>query len=105
MQSKSVSRKKEIDPGETDLALKAGAGFPTARYFQIHFEFLQEQLHQTMEALQSLQMQMRQMEARFPVRQNLPGHSTLDGMPVTTSTQVSPKAVSTQPKRRSSGHA
>ena len=105
MQSKSLSRKTVVEPVETDLALKAGAGFPTARYFQIHFEFLQEQLNQNQETLQAMQKQMRQLEERLPVIQNLPGHSTLEGKPITTSPQVSPKAVLKKPNRRSSGHA
>jgi len=100
MQSKSISRKKAMDPSETDLALKAGAGFLTARYFQIHFEFLQEQLHLIQDTLQMLQMQMRQMEKQLSVNQNLSGHSSLDGMPVTPSQQVSPKASTTQPRQR-----
>jgi hypothetical protein len=71
MQSKSLSRKREMDPGENDLALKAGAGFPTARYFQIHFEYLQEQLHLTQGALQALQTQMHQLQQQLPVTANL----------------------------------
>ncbi|MBS4049715.1 hypothetical protein [Methylomonas rivi] len=36
--------------------------YPSARYFQIHFEFLQQQLQQTLNLLESLQTQMRQLE-------------------------------------------
>ncbi len=68
MQSKSLSRKTVV---ETDLALKAGAGFPTARYFQIHFEYLQEQLHLTQGALQALQTQMHQLQQQLPVTANI----------------------------------
>jgi hypothetical protein len=68
MQSKSLSRKTVV---ETDLALKAAAGFTTARYFQIHFEYLQEQLHLTQGALQALQTQMHQLQQQLPVTANI----------------------------------
>ena len=100
MQSKSLSRKKEIDPGVTDPALKAGAGFPTARYFQIHFEFLQEQLHLTQDAMRAMQIQLQQLQQQCSVKPDHACLSTLEGMSVTLSYQASPKASTTQPRRR-----
>lgn len=54
--------------------------FPSVRYFQIHFEFLQEQLHQTCEALQALQIRINQLEQQFG---NQPGSSPLQTLPAT----------------------
>lgn len=104
MQSKSLSRKREMDPGETDLALKAGAKFPSARYFQIHFEFLHEQLRLTQDALQALQIQMQQLQqqcSRKPEQADLCG---LEGLPVTPNHQPVVNVSKAQPKRRSSAH-
>jgi hypothetical protein len=67
MQGKSLSRKITIDPGENDLALKAGARFPTTRYFQIHFEFLQNQLQQTTAELQDLKTQVCHLERQLTI--------------------------------------
>ena len=86
MPSKSTSRKIVVEP---DLAFKAGAGFPTARYFQIHFEFLQEQLQLTRDILQALQVQMQQLQQQL---QAIPIHQT--------STQAS----TPRQRRRSSKH-
>ena len=46
--------------------------YPSARYFQIHFEFLQEQFQQTLEILESLQTQVHQLEQQISkVRQDI----------------------------------
>ena len=71
MPIKLISKKTKQAAVETDLALQAGAAFPTARYFQIHFEFLQEQLQQTLAELRSLKLQLQQLEQSVAV----PPHS------------------------------
>jgi hypothetical protein len=76
MQNKSMSRNTAVEPAETDLALKAGAAFPGARYFQIHFEYLQEQLHLTRDVLHELQMQMQQLQQQLPGKVNLQASET-----------------------------
>ena len=104
MQSKSVSRKSERDPGETDLALKAGARFPSARYFQIHFEFLHEQLHLTQDALQALQMQMQQLQQQCSLKSEQADLCGLEGLPVTQNHQPVVNVSKAQQRRRSSTH-
>ncbi|WP_347987697.1 hypothetical protein [Methylomonas sp. AM2-LC] len=104
MRSKSISRNTEIDPGETDLALKAGAGFPTARYFQIHFEFLHEQLRLTQAALQALQIQMQQLQQQCSVKSEQADRCGLEGLPVTPNRQPVVNVSKAQPRRRSSTH-
>jgi len=41
------------------------AAFPAARYFQVHFEYLQQQFQQTLSALEALQYQVHQLERRL----------------------------------------
>lgn len=41
--------------------------FPAARYFQIHFEFLQEQLQSILRNQQAMQERLQQLESRLPV--------------------------------------
>ena len=55
-------------PGESiaDRIKQAEADYPSVRYFQIHFEFLQEQFHQTLRALETMQTQIRQLEQQTP---------------------------------------
>lgn len=38
--------------------------YPSVRYFQIHFEFLHEQFQKTLQILESLQVQIGQLEQR-----------------------------------------
>jgi len=95
MHSKSLSEKTARKPGKSDPALLAETEFPNVRYFQIHFEFLQEQLRQTQDALHTLQMQMRQLEQRLPVRHLLSGHTGLEGIPTASTQEFDP-----QPRRR-----
>jgi len=104
MQSKSLSRKREMDPGETDPALKAGAKFPSARYFQIHFEFLHEQLRLTQDALQALQMQMAQLQQPRSVKSEQADLCCLEDLPVTPNHQPVVNVSKAQPRRRSSTH-
>lgn len=42
--------------------------FPTARYFQIHFEHLESQLDETRHCLQSLQQQVAELYLRLSVQ-------------------------------------
>jgi hypothetical protein len=104
MQSKSVSREPEREPGETALALKAGAKFPSARYFQIHFEFLHEQLHLTQDALQVLQKQMQQLQQQCSLKPEQADLCGLEGLPITQNHQPVVKVSKAQPRRRSSTH-
>ncbi|MGZ0077079.1 hypothetical protein [Methylomonas sp. YC3] len=46
-------------------AEKAAEIFPSARYFQIHFEFLQEQIQLILRNQETLQQQMRQLESQL----------------------------------------
>ena len=100
MYNKSLSGKSAAEPAKTDLALQAEVEFPSVRYFQIHFEFLQDQLNRTLHELQALQIRMQQLEQRSAVKHNLPGHSALPGMPVASSQPASTKDTASQPGRR-----
>lgn len=76
-------KKTRLDPQMVVPAEKAAEVFPAVRYFQIHFEFLQEQMQLILHNQESLQQQMRQLESRLPrtsngVRQNLQGASPLE---------------------------
>lgn len=57
MHSQSLPKESITDPIE-----QAETAYPSVRYFQIHFEFLQEQFQQTMKALEAMQTQIRQLE-------------------------------------------
>ncbi|WP_445367181.1 hypothetical protein ACH5Y9_18980 [Methylomonas sp. BW4-1] len=46
-------------------AEKAAEIFPSVRYFQIHFEFLQEQIQLILRNQETLQQQMRQLESQL----------------------------------------
>jgi hypothetical protein len=62
----SKSRKKSrLDPPSVVPADKAADVFPSVRYFQIHFEFLQEQLQLILRNQESLQQQMQQLESQL----------------------------------------
>lgn len=80
----SKPRKKvRLDPPMVVPAEKAAEVFPAVRYFQIHFEFLQEQIQLILHNQESLQQQLRQLESRLPrtasgVRQNAQGMSPLE---------------------------
>lgn len=43
----------------------AEVSYPSVRYFQIHFEFLHEQFQKTLRMLDTLQVQMCQMEQQI----------------------------------------
>ncbi|MCK9609251.1 MAG: hypothetical protein M0R33_22680 [Methylomonas sp.] len=62
----SKSRKKSrLDPPMVVPAEKAAEVFPAVRYFQIHFEFLQEQIQLILRNQEVLQQQMQQLESRL----------------------------------------
>jgi hypothetical protein len=51
-----------------------GAEFPSARYFQVHFQYLEDLLNQTRQGLEALKLQIENFY-REPGRQQ--NHSTL----------------------------
>ncbi len=56
-------RKKAMqEPPMVVPAEQAAEVFPAVRYFQIHFEFLQEQIQLILSNQEALQQQMRQLE-------------------------------------------
>lgn len=64
MLSKS-SKKSKLDPPMEVPAEQAAEVFPAVRYFQIHFEFLQEQIQLILHNQEALQLHMQQLENRL----------------------------------------
>ena len=58
-------KKSRLDPPMLVPAEKAADVFPAVRYFQIHFEFLQEQIQLILQNQEVLQRQMQQLESRL----------------------------------------
>lgn len=58
-------KKSRLDPSTAVPAEKASEVFPAVRYFQIHFEFLQEQIQLILRNQESLQQQMQQLESHL----------------------------------------
>ncbi|PKD39830.1 hypothetical protein CWO84_13410 [Methylomonas sp. Kb3] len=58
-------KKSRLDPPMVVSAERAADVFPTVRYFQIHFEFLQEQIQLILRNQESLQQQMQQLESQL----------------------------------------
>lgn len=58
-------KKSRLDPPMVVPAEKAAEVFPTVRYFQIHFEFLQEQIQLILRNQETLQQQMQQLESQM----------------------------------------
>lgn len=59
-------RKKAMhEPPMVVPAEQAAEVFPAVRYFQIHFEFLQEQIQLILQNQESLQQQMQQLESQL----------------------------------------
>lgn len=55
-----------VSPNPTiETVQKVEPNYPSARYFQIHFEFLQEQFQQTLTLLESLQARMQRLEQQL----------------------------------------
>lgn len=59
------SEKSRLDPPIVVPAEQAAEVFPAVRYFQIHFEFLQEQVQLILRNQEALQQQMQQLESRL----------------------------------------
>jgi len=105
MHNKPLPNQSVIGNTIADHSQKTTASFPAVRYFQIHFEFLQEQLQQTLLALESLQLQMQYLEQRLPVKTNGFGiHPDVTTPDMTASSKdhlsLSPLATTRQPRRR-----
>lgn len=64
MLSKS-DKKPRLEPPLAVSADKAAEMFPAVRYFQIHFEFLQEQVQLILRNQEALQQQIQQLERRL----------------------------------------
>lgn len=59
------TKKAQLEPPMLAPADKAADVFPAVRYFQIHFEFLHEQLQLILRSQESLQQQMQQLESQL----------------------------------------
>jgi hypothetical protein len=59
------NKKLRLDPPMVVAAENAADVFPAVRYFQIHFEFLQEQLQLILRNQEALQQQMQQLESQL----------------------------------------
>ena len=91
----------DVEKRLTVTAEKAAEVFPTVRYFQIHFEYLQEQLKQTTRSLEALQLQIQQLQQQIGL--NLPASVSQDvsGIDELIAKQELPS--SNQPNRRRIG--
>jgi hypothetical protein len=58
-------KKSRLDPPMLVPAEKAADVFPAVRYFQIHFEFLQEQIQLILRNQEVLQQQIQQLESQL----------------------------------------
>ncbi|NOT13816.1 MAG: hypothetical protein HOP23_18670 [Methylococcaceae bacterium] len=102
MYSKLRPGQSAIDPAFIVSTEKAAEVFPTVRYFQIHFEFLQEQLQLTMQTLEALQVQIQPLEQHL-VNKHQP--DLAESRSVTEPISAiylsrSPQATTRPPKRR-----
>jgi len=59
------NKKSHLEPSMLVPADKAANVFPAVRYFQIHFEFLQEQIQLILRNQEALQQQMQQLESQL----------------------------------------
>ncbi|MBD9361523.1 hypothetical protein [Methylomonas fluvii] len=59
------NKKTQLEPPMRGSAEQAAEVFPAVRYFQIHFEFLGEQLQLILRNQETLQQQMQQLESRL----------------------------------------
>lgn len=60
------NKKAQLDPPMLVPAEQAADVFPSVRYFQIHFEYLQEQLQLILSNQEALHQQMQQLDSRLP---------------------------------------
>jgi len=58
-------KKALLEPPMVVPAEQAADVFPAVRYFQIHFEFLQEQIQLILRNQESLQQQMQKLESQL----------------------------------------
>lgn len=77
------NKKAQLEPPFVVPADQAADVYPAVRYFQIHFEYLHEQIQLILSNQESLQQQLRQLESRLPrtansLRLNAPGKSPLE---------------------------
>ena len=59
------NKKAQLEPPMLVPAEQAANVFPAVRYFQIHFEFLQEQIQLILRNQEALQQQMQQLESQL----------------------------------------
>ncbi|MGZ0080202.1 hypothetical protein [Methylomonas sp. YC3] len=59
------NKKSRLEPPVVVPAEQAAEVFPAVRYFQIHFEFLQEQIQLILKNQEMLQQQMQQLDSRL----------------------------------------
>ncbi len=59
------NKKAQLEPPMLVSAEQAANVFPAVRYFQIHFEFLQEQIQLILRNQEVLQQQMQQLESQL----------------------------------------
>lgn len=80
------------------LASEPITAFPMERYFQIHFEYLQEQLQLALSRLKALQLEVKQLELQLGANQR---QSPASGVSPNQPGEV-PLASSSNSKRRNS---
>lgn len=106
MHSKLRPGQSAIDPTFIVSAEKAAEVFPTVRYFQVHFEFLQEQLQFTLRSLEALHVQMQHLERHLVNKHQTDfDHFFAESRSVTEPISAicssrSPQATTRPPKRR-----
>lgn len=59
------TKKAQLEPPSVVSAEQAAEVFPAVRYFQIHFEFLQEQIQLILRNQEVLQQQLQQLERQL----------------------------------------
>ncbi|MBD9360409.1 hypothetical protein [Methylomonas fluvii] len=77
------NKKAQLEPPFVVPAEKASEVFPAVRYFQVHFEYLHEQIQLILSNQESLQQQLKQLDSRLPrtangLRLNAQGKSPLE---------------------------
>lgn len=69
MSDSANAKHPKLQPEGAYTTSKAPKNFPTARYFQVHFEFLQEQIQLMKNMQEVMLMQMNQLEQRLLMKQ------------------------------------
>ena len=64
MHNKSKNEELVDNPQQSQQMTIDVNSFPSARYFQIHFEYMQEQLQRSVKLMENLQHQVMQLEQR-----------------------------------------